>query len=181
LKIVEDLRKPLKKNGGDPLGKKPVKQISKTELDEILTGDDVAAAALVHGAIEEFAQELASAIRRFLKTKAWDGTECIVVGGGFRQSRVGELAIGVKVVGERAGLCAPATVGAAKSARLGHAPSIAGSSRNTNSRYAADSRPLPLACMAMLRPLALPGARARPARVPWEYSSPPKGRCAAAR
>jgi predicted NBD/HSP70 family sugar kinase len=31
--------------------------------------------------------------RRFLKTKAWAGTERIVVGGGFRQSRVGELAI----------------------------------------------------------------------------------------
>ena len=31
--------------------------------------------------------------RRFLKTKAWADTERIVVGGGFRQSRVGELAI----------------------------------------------------------------------------------------
>ena len=30
---------------------------------------------------------------RFLKTKAWADTERIVVGGGFRQSRVGELAI----------------------------------------------------------------------------------------
>ena len=30
---------------------------------------------------------------RFLKTKAWAETERIVVGGGFRQSRVGELAI----------------------------------------------------------------------------------------
>ena len=51
------------------------------------------AAALVHGAIEEFAQELAYVTRRFLKTKAWADTERIVVGGGFRQSRVGELAI----------------------------------------------------------------------------------------
>ena len=31
--------------------------------------------------------------QRFLKTKAWADTERIVVGGGFRQSRVGELAI----------------------------------------------------------------------------------------
>ena len=53
----------------------------------------VAAAALVHGAIEEFAQELAYVTRRFLKTKAWAGTERIMVGGGFRQSRVGEIAI----------------------------------------------------------------------------------------
>ena len=47
----------------------------------------------MHGAIEEFAQELAYVTGRFLKTKAWADTERIVVGGGFRQSRVGELAI----------------------------------------------------------------------------------------
>src|SRR5690606_34503585 len=32
-------------------------------------------------------------IRRFLRQKAWAPVERIVVGGGFRQSRVGELAI----------------------------------------------------------------------------------------
>ena len=41
----------------------------------------------------EVAQELADGTGRFLKTKAWADTERIVVGGGFRQSRVGELAI----------------------------------------------------------------------------------------
>jgi predicted NBD/HSP70 family sugar kinase len=92
-KILDTLRKPLKKNGDDPLGKKSTGEIAKSELDEVLAGDDVAAAALVHGAIEEFAQELAYVTGRFLKTKAWADTERIVVGGGFRQSRVGELAI----------------------------------------------------------------------------------------
>jgi hypothetical protein len=92
-KILDGLRKPLKKNGDDPLGKKSANEIAKTELDEALVGDDVGAAALVHGAIEEFAQELAYVTGRFLKTKAWADTERIVVGGGFRQSRVGELAI----------------------------------------------------------------------------------------
>jgi hypothetical protein len=92
-KILDGLRKPLKKNGDDPLGKKSASAIAKTELDEALIGDDVGAAALVHGAIEEFAQELAYVTGRFLKTKAWADTERIVVGGGFRQSRVGELAI----------------------------------------------------------------------------------------
>ena len=92
-KILDDLRKPLKKNGDDPLGKKPAGAIGKSELDEALVGTDVGAAALVHSAIEEFAQELAYVTRRFLKTKAWADTERIVVGGGFRQSRVGELAI----------------------------------------------------------------------------------------
>jgi len=92
-RILDDLRKPLKKNGEDPLGKKAAEGISKSELDEALLGDDIAAAALVIGAIEEFAGELAYVTSRFLKSKAWAGTECIVVGGGFRQSRVGELAI----------------------------------------------------------------------------------------
>jgi hypothetical protein len=92
-KILEALRKPLKKNGDDPLGKKAAGDIAKSELDEALAGEDVVAAALVHGAIEEFAQELAYVTGRFLKTKAWADTERIVVGGGFRQSRVGEIAI----------------------------------------------------------------------------------------
>src|SRR5665213_605792 len=91
--ILDTLRKPLKKAGEDPLGKKTAEEIAKSELDEALTGDDIRAAALVHGAIEEFAQELAYVTQRFLKTKAWADTERIVVGGGFRQSRVGELAI----------------------------------------------------------------------------------------
>jgi predicted NBD/HSP70 family sugar kinase len=91
--ILDTLRKPLKKNGGDPLGSKSAEAIGKTALDEALVGDDIHAAALVHGAIEEFAQELAYVTQRFLKTKAWADTERIVVGGGFRESRVGELAI----------------------------------------------------------------------------------------
>jgi hypothetical protein len=91
--ILDALREPLKKNGDDPLGKESTESISKNTLDEALVGDDIGAAALVHGAIEEFAQELAYVTGRFLKTKAWADTERIVVGGGFRQSRVGELAI----------------------------------------------------------------------------------------
>jgi predicted NBD/HSP70 family sugar kinase len=92
-RILDSLRKPLKKNGEDPLGNKSTEAIGKAALAEALVGDDIHAAALVHGAIEEFAQELAYVTQRFLKTKAWAETERIVVGGGFRESRVGELAI----------------------------------------------------------------------------------------
>jgi predicted NBD/HSP70 family sugar kinase len=92
-KMLDSLRKPLKGNGDDPLGKKDTADLAKSELDAALVGDDIHASALVHGAIEEFAQELAYVTGRFLKTKAWADTERIVVGGGFRQSRVGELAI----------------------------------------------------------------------------------------
>lgn len=91
--ILDKWRKALKKNGDDPLGDKSSEDISKKKLDEILVGVDVEASALVHSAIEEFAQELAYVTQRFLKTKAWDKTEAIIVGGGFRQSRIGELAI----------------------------------------------------------------------------------------
>jgi predicted NBD/HSP70 family sugar kinase len=91
--ILERWRKPLRKTGEDPFGKEPSENISKKTLDSILVSDDVEASAVVHSAIEEFAQELAYVTRRFLKTKAWAKTERIVVGGGFRDSRLGELAI----------------------------------------------------------------------------------------
>jgi hypothetical protein len=91
--ILEAWRKPLRKAGDDPFGNKSSEEISKKELDQILSGDDPEAAAVVLGTVEEFAQELAHVTRRFLKTKAWKGTEAIIVGGGFRLSRIGEIAI----------------------------------------------------------------------------------------
>jgi hypothetical protein len=108
-KILDAWRKPLRKRGDDPFGNKSSEQISKKVLDEILVGDDLEAAAVVHSAVEDFAQELAHVTQRFLRTKAWKGTEAIVVGGGFRQSRIGELAIAradivVKAAGEKSDL-----------------------------------------------------------------------------
>ncbi|MET4071356.1 putative NBD/HSP70 family sugar kinase [Bradyrhizobium sp. S3.2.6] len=90
---LEKWRKPLRNTGEDPLGKELSENISKKELDAILVGDDTDAWAVVQSAIEDFAQELAHVTRRFLKTKAWEKTERIVVGGGFSNSRLGELAI----------------------------------------------------------------------------------------
>lgn len=91
--ILEEWRKPLRKSGEDPFGDEPSDKISRKTLDAVLSGDDTEASAVVHSAIEDFAQELAYVTRRFLKTKAWAKTECIVVGGGFRASRLGEIAI----------------------------------------------------------------------------------------
>lgn len=91
--ILDGWRKPLRKAGDDPIGSRSSEEISKKELDEILSGDDAEAAAVVLGTVEEFAQQLAHVTRRFLKTKAWKGTEAIVVGGGFRLSRIGKIAI----------------------------------------------------------------------------------------
>jgi len=92
-KIFDRWRKPLRKSGEDPFGDVPSNKISKAALDDMLIGDDTEASAVVHSAIEEFAQELAHVTRRLLRTKAWAKTERIVVGGGFRDSRLGELAI----------------------------------------------------------------------------------------
>jgi predicted NBD/HSP70 family sugar kinase len=82
------------RSGDDPLGNKPSEEISKKHLDKVLAEGDGEAAGVVHAAIEEFAQEFAQVIRRFLKLKDWKDTEALVVGGGLRQSRIGELAIG---------------------------------------------------------------------------------------
>src|SRR5438477_13107859 len=56
--VLEKWRKPLRKSGDDPFGKEPTEKISKKELDAILVGDNAEASALVHSAIEDFAQEL---------------------------------------------------------------------------------------------------------------------------
>lgn len=92
--ILENWRKAVRKNGEDPFGEEPSDEISKKKLDSILTDGDLEAAGVLQGAIEDFAQELALITRRFLKTKGWRDTERVMVGGGFRASRVGELAIG---------------------------------------------------------------------------------------
>jgi predicted NBD/HSP70 family sugar kinase len=90
---VDKWRKPLKENGDDPLGDKPSEELGKKKLAELLAKGDPEVAGAIQGAIEDFAQQMAAIIRRFLRLKAWRDTECIVVGGGFRGSRVGELVI----------------------------------------------------------------------------------------
>src|SRR3954467_7821937 len=92
--IMDNWRKSVRKAGDDPLGEEPSEEISKKTLDTLLAKGDAEVAGIVQGAIEEFSQELALIIRRYLKTKGWKDTERIVVGGGFRASRVGELVIG---------------------------------------------------------------------------------------
>lgn len=90
-KLLDDIRKEAQHTTEAEMA--PASDISKSELDAILTGDDLAAAAIVQGAIEEFAQNLAAVVQRFLRQKPWKGVERIVVGGGLRRSRVGEVAI----------------------------------------------------------------------------------------
>jgi hypothetical protein len=90
--ILDRIRKQLRDD--DPLGDAPTEDISRKRLEKILQSDNLEAAGLVHSAIEEFSQELATVIRRFLKLKSWQGTERLAIGGGFSDSRLGELVIG---------------------------------------------------------------------------------------
>lgn len=92
--MFEKWREPLRKLGADPIGEKTSKQLSKKQIDKLLTEGDPEAGGIVHSAIEEFAQTLAGVIKRFMKVASWRDTQAIVIGGGFRESRVGELAIG---------------------------------------------------------------------------------------
>lgn len=90
-KLLEQIRKDAKETTDTDMAS--TRDMSKSELDAILTGDDLAAAAIVQGAIEEFAQNLAAVAQRFLRQQSWKGVERIVVGGGLRRSRIGEIAI----------------------------------------------------------------------------------------
>jgi hypothetical protein len=91
--ILENWRKPLRKLGEDPFGEKDSDDLSRSKLDVVLKEGEPEAAAVIQSAIEDYAQELALVVRRFLKAKAWADTERIAMGGGFRDSRIGELAI----------------------------------------------------------------------------------------
>jgi predicted NBD/HSP70 family sugar kinase len=94
-KILDRCRAELEQKGHeDPLGDAASREISKSKLDKILNGKDPLAAGVVHTAVEEFGQELAEVIRRFLQLEAWVKTERIVVGGGLSASHIGQLAIG---------------------------------------------------------------------------------------
>jgi hypothetical protein len=92
--IIHNWRKSLRQTGNDPLGEEVGDELSKKELEELLAHGEPEAAGIIHGTIEDFSQELALVVRRYLKLKGWKDTQRIAVGGGFRASRVGELVIG---------------------------------------------------------------------------------------
>jgi hypothetical protein len=92
--ILADWRERLKEHGEDPLGDTPTEDVSKAKLDKMMASDDPKTVALVHTVVEEFAAELATVVRRFMRLPSWKDTERIVLGGGLIASRIGELAMG---------------------------------------------------------------------------------------
>jgi hypothetical protein len=91
--LLDEWRKPLRKAGEDPFGDEPSAELKNKTLDKLMQSDNPDAAGVLQGAIEDFAQELARVTRRFLKLKAWQDTERIVIGGGFSHTQAGRLAI----------------------------------------------------------------------------------------
>jgi len=93
--LLEQWRKRRRQKGKvDPFGDVASRDLSKPELDRILGRKrDSEGADLLEGAIEEFAEELAHVVRRFLREPSWDKVQRIVIGGGFPESAVGEHAI----------------------------------------------------------------------------------------
>ncbi|MES2188144.1 MAG: ROK family protein [Pseudomonadota bacterium] len=90
--ILDAWRAVLRRMGDDPLGRRPSADLGKKRLDALLQeGGD--AAAVIRAAVEDYALQLASVVRRFQRQQTWHGVDRIVVGGGFQQSRVGRLAV----------------------------------------------------------------------------------------
>src|SRR5689334_22951670 len=73
--ILDEWRERMRRVGDDPLGDTPTSDIGKKKIDKMLLEGDPEAAGVVHGAIEDFASELATVTQRFLKLKAWRDTE----------------------------------------------------------------------------------------------------------
>jgi ROK family len=94
-KYLEQWRERVRRVGPDPFSNMPTCQLYKDgrTLQEILTNGDYKATGTLFSAVEDYAQQLASVVRCLLKLNAWQDTETIVVGGGFRAGRIGEIAI----------------------------------------------------------------------------------------
>lgn len=93
--ILDGWRRRLRRSAGeDPLGSEPAEELGRDRLDEALASGSAEEAGLVQGAIEDYAGALAQVVRRFLALPEWHGTQRVLVGGGLRSARVGEVAIG---------------------------------------------------------------------------------------
>lgn len=90
---IETWRKRARKGGEDPLGELETDTLSKKEIDRLLANQETEAATLLRAAVDDFAAELSSILMRYLEEDTWAGVERIAVGGGFRDSKAGLMAI----------------------------------------------------------------------------------------
>ena len=79
--------------GRDPFGDIVPEAVEAEALDDALTGGSPIAGGLVQGAIEDVAHNLVKVIRAYLVRPEWQGTQRVIIGGGFRVARIAELAL----------------------------------------------------------------------------------------
>lgn len=91
--LLAQWRERMERAGEDPLGPTPSEEMSKETLDRLALSGDSDAARTVALAINEFSERLAYVIGRLMKHPSWQGVERIVVGGGFKESAIGRIAI----------------------------------------------------------------------------------------
>ena len=90
---LDEWRKRVKAGGDDPMGDTPTQDLSKKQIDALMAGPDKEAAALILSAVDDYAAALAKVLSRYLSREQWKKTERIAVGGGLKESAVGEMAI----------------------------------------------------------------------------------------
>ena len=81
--LLDDVRRKIRAVGKDPFGDRQSASLGKKAIGEWLTSGNNEAAAVIHAAIEEFAEELARIVTGFLRHGRWKGVERIVIGGGL--------------------------------------------------------------------------------------------------
>ncbi|WP_046114982.1 ROK family protein [Aquincola tertiaricarbonis] len=91
--LLAQWRERMERAGHDPLGPTPSEEMSKETLDRLALSGDTEAARTVALAINEFSERLAYVIGRLMKHPSWQGVQRIVVGGGFKESAIGRIAI----------------------------------------------------------------------------------------
>ncbi|HEY9215289.1 MAG TPA: ROK family protein [Ancylobacter sp.] len=82
-------------NGQDHpiVGDAPTPELSKKTLDEAFADGTPQEQALILSAVEDYAGELVTVIKRFMRSKEWRDTERIAIGGGLKSGRFAEIAI----------------------------------------------------------------------------------------
>jgi hypothetical protein len=91
--LLEEERRRARWEAADPFGEGDADAFTKREIDAMLRDGPPEGAAVVVAAIEGFSARLAGVIQRFRRRRSWRAVRRVVIGGGFRRSRVGELAI----------------------------------------------------------------------------------------
>jgi hypothetical protein len=92
-RILAGWRRRARRGAPDPFGPEPDEAPARETLDATLAAGRPDAAGILQGAIEDYAGALADVVRRFLLLPEWAGTQRVVVGGGLRAARTGEIAI----------------------------------------------------------------------------------------